>query len=132
MSSDAAEFASPDITVVVDALTKASAVAVEDVTAVVAKGALNIKTDAARRVSGLKHAPAYPRSITYDMYVTFAGPSAEIGPDKNKRQGALGNILEYGTTKNAPIPHMGPAADAEEPKFVSALETLAVEALGLE
>lgn len=124
-------FDAPELRVVVDAINKASRVAVPDAAAVVGKGALNIKKDAARRVTGLKHAPAYPRSITYDLYTSLTGPAAEVGPDKNKRQGALGNILEYGTTKNAPIPHLGPAADAEEPRFAKALEDLAVKALGL-
>lgn len=105
--------------------------ALAQVRAVVAKGALNIKNDAAARASGIAHAPAYPRSITYDMHFSLSGPSAEIGPDKSRRQGALGNILEYGTSKNAPRPHMGPAANAEEPKFAKALEDLAVKATGL-
>jgi hypothetical protein len=84
---------------------------------VVERGAFNIKKDAAARVSGLAHAPAYPYSIGYEMH----GLAAEIGPDKDRRQGALGNILEYGTSKNAPIPHMGPAIEAEAPKFEAAL-----------
>lgn len=116
--------------VMLDALTKATRVTPVAAMAVVAKGALNIKADAARRVSGLKHAPQYPRSITYDTYVSLTGPSAVIGPDKARPQGALGNILEYGTTKNAPIPHLAPAADAEAPRFEAALEALAVKALG--
>jgi len=101
------------------------------VRAVVQKGALQIKTDARRRISGHPHAPAYPSTITYD---TKAGPTsaeAEIGPEKGKRQGALGNVLEYGTVKNAPIPHIRPAADEELPRFERALEDLAVKGLGL-
>ncbi len=98
------------------------------VEAVVKKGALNIKKDAARRISGLAHARAYPRSITYDM-LPGINPAAEIGPDKSRRQGALGNILAYGTAKNPPHPHMRPAAGAELPKFEKALEDLAVKAL---
>ncbi len=99
------------------------------VTAVVAKGALNIKNDAAQRVSGLRHAPAYPKAITYDTGISLSGPFADIGPDKSKRQGALGNLLEFGSKKNAPRPHMAPAAEAELPKFEAALEALAVKAL---
>lgn len=95
------------------------------------KGALNIKTDAARRISGLAHAPAYPRSITFDVYPIWRGVVAEIGPDKDKRQGSLGNILEYGTVKNAPRPHLGPALEAEQPRFEAAIAALAVRALGL-
>lgn len=84
---------------------------------VLAKGALNIKNDARKKVEGLAHAPHYPRSITYSTGVTAGVAWAEIGPDKDKRQGALGNILEYGTSKNPPYAHLGPALDAEAPNF---------------
>lgn len=96
------------------------------VRAVVARGALNIKTDARRRISGHPHSPAYPSSITYDIRVGPTSAEAEIGPDKQRRQGALGNILEYGTVHNAPIPHIRPAAEQELPRFERALEELAV------
>ncbi len=96
---------------------------------VVEKGALNIKNDARRRAGGLRHAPAYPASITYDTRRGLRGPEAEIGPDKGKRQGALGNLLEYGSVKNGPIPHMAPAAEAEGPKFERALEDLSAQLL---
>jgi hypothetical protein len=112
-----------------DVLAHAADVALAEARKVVQKGALNIKTDARRRASGLRHAPAYPSSITYDSHETASGGWAEIGPDKGRRQGALGNILEYGTPKNAPIPHMRPAAEAELPKFAKAMEDLAVKAL---
>lgn len=90
---------------------------------VVARGALNIKNDARRRVSGHGHLPAYPYSITYDLLAGVVG--AEIGPDKRRNQGPLGNIIEYGGLREAPIPHMGPAADKEMPGFRDALEKLA-------
>jgi hypothetical protein len=109
----------------VKAFVRVQAAAVPAVDGVVAKGALNIKTDAARRASGIAHAPAYPRSIGYDLFHTPWTSQAKIGPDKDKRQGALGNILEYGTVKNAPVPHLNPALDAEEPRFVKALGDVA-------
>ncbi|QDY06164.1 hypothetical protein FJK98_02460 [Micromonospora sp. HM134] len=111
------------------ALNRAQSRSVPEVEKVVAKGSLNIKRDAARRVSGLKHAPAYPAAIGYDLYHGLTTVRSEIGPDKEKRQGALGNILEHGTRNNAPIPHLGPAMDAEEPRYVQALEDLAQDLL---
>jgi hypothetical protein len=128
--SQTVKFDFSETRVMLDAISKATAVTPAATMAVVVKGALNIRDDARRRVSGLRHAPQYPRSITVDTYVSLSGPSAVIGPDKAKPQGALGNILEYGTTKNAPIPHLAPAAEAEAPRFEAALETLAVKALG--
>ncbi|MEU1240044.1 hypothetical protein ABZ388_06765 [Micromonospora parva] len=103
--------------------------AVDEGRKVVSKGALNIKKDARRFASGIAHAPAYPYSIGYDTKASGTTVSAEIGPDKDKRQGALGNILEYGTVNNAPFAHLGPALDAEGPRFVAALEKLAVDLL---
>jgi hypothetical protein len=131
MPSQSLKFTTDEVAAYADLLAKAPGVAAADARAVVAKGALNIKQDAARRASGLRHAPAYPRSISYDTHVTAASAWAEIGPDKTRRQGALGNLLEYGSVKNAPIPHMRPAAEAELPRFEKAMEALAVKALGL-
>jgi len=91
---------------------------------VVSKGALNIKNDWRGRSSGLAHAPAYPASIGYDPYEEAGFIGAEIGPDKNKRQGPLGNILEFGTSKNAPRLDGQQALAAEEPRFIAALEAV--------
>lgn len=96
---------------------------------VVSRGALNIKRDAQGRVQGLKHAPAYPRSISYDTEVTATGAEAEVGPDKHRRQGALGNLIEFGSVNNPPNPHMIPAADAELPRFEKAMTDLGARML---
>ncbi len=95
--------------------------------AVVFKGALNVKRDARQFASGLRHAPHYPYSISFDMLDEPGSIGAEIGPDKDHPQGALGNILEYGTAKNPPFAHLGPALDREGPKFLAALEQLATD-----
>jgi hypothetical protein len=110
-------------------LTKAQSRSVVEVDKVVARGAYNIKQDAIRRISGHPHLPAYPRSITYDLFHWPGSSRAEIGPDKDRRQGSMGNIIEYGTTNNAPLPHLGPALEAEGPKFARALEQLGVDLL---
>jgi hypothetical protein len=101
----------------------------EEAAKVVEKGALNIKQDAQRRIGRPAHAPAYANAISYDMRRAMRGPEAEIGPDKNKRQGDLGNLLEYGSTNNSPRPHVAPAAEAEVPKFEQAMEDLAASLL---
>ena len=97
----------------------------DKVRAALAVSAFDIKRRARARVDGLAHAPAYPASIDFEVGRTLLGMQAEIGPDKGKRQGALGNILEYGTRNNAPIPHLGPALQAEIPGFVRAIERIA-------
>lgn len=98
---------------------------------VVQRGALNIKRGTQKRWSGHAHAPALPRAVTYDTHDTLTGASAEIGPDKDKRQGALGNLFEYGSVKNAPIPGLAPELALEEPKFLKALGDLGERAAGL-
>lgn len=97
---------------------KAGAVAYE----VVEHGAVNVKKGWRERWSGLDHAPRIPAAIGYDMRIYFgSGIEASIGPDKNAPQGALGNLLEYGSVNNAPIPGGAPALEAEGPGFERAL-----------
>jgi hypothetical protein len=95
-----------------------------EVMAVVSRGAVQIKKDWAQRWGGLKHAPALPRSIGYDLFATPLRVGADIGPDKNKPQGALGNLVEFGSLNNSPRPGGSPALDAEAPKFIAAMEAL--------
>jgi hypothetical protein len=130
--SDGVSFEKTQITHLVDAITKASGPAVRDVAAVVAKGANNIKRDAARRISGHPRFRGLPSAINYDLYNSLKGPAAEIGPDHARRQGQFGGIAEYGSPTSPPLPYMAPAGEAEEPKFAKAIEDLAVKALGLE
>lgn len=101
-----------------------------EVEKVVGRGALNIKIGARRRIGRPAHAPAYGYSIGYDLTRWGMGAIAEIGPDKGRRQGALGNLLEYGSVNNAPIPHIRPAADEELPKFERAMDDLGEKLLG--
>lgn len=103
--------------------------ALAGVSQVVAKGALNIKDGWRRSASGLVHAPAYPASITYDEDVSAEGASAEIGPDKDKKQGPLGNLIEFGSSKNPPHLDGQKALDAEEPRFIAALEALSEDSV---
>jgi hypothetical protein len=125
------EFDSHEVTVFADAINKASQVAPADAEKVVFVGAIHIKKDAARRISGHRRWRRLPYSIDFDTYRSLKGPAADIGPNHAKGQGALGNIPEYGTPTSPPIPYMRPAADAEQPRFEKAMEALAVKALGL-
>ncbi len=95
--------------------------ALPEVRRVVQKGALNIKKDWRQAWSGLDHAPRLPYAVTYDTEEKRTSVTAEIGPDKDKRQGALGNLIEYGSVNNAPIPGGAKALRAEEPRYEKAL-----------
>ena len=94
--------------------------------AIVTRGALNVKNgwrDNAIATSG-KHARAYPYSVSYDVKPIPGGAQAEIGPDKGKKQGALGNLLEYGSSKNRPHNDGGRALLAEAPRFAAQVAAL--------
>lgn len=97
--------------------------------AVVSKGSLNIKTEARRNAPGHDAAKHYPSSINYDVEVTGDIIEGEIGPVKGRRQWGLGNLLEYGSENNPPYPHLEPALDHEEPRFVRACEDLSAEVI---
>lgn len=103
-------------------LGKGNAKVVRDTRAAIEVGARALKKAAQKRVTGLAHAPSAPDAITYDLH----GLNAEIGYDKSRRQGALGNILEYGTAKNGPIPALGPALTEVGPAYVEAIIASAV------
>lgn len=100
-----------------------------ELAAVVSKGALNVKNDWRANASGLPHAPAYPASITYDIAKAPGRIEAEIGPDKNKRQGALGNLIEFGSANNPPHLDGARALAAEAPRFVEACAEAAQRAV---
>jgi hypothetical protein len=103
-----------------------------DARAVTARGALNIKNNwraNARQTAG-KHGKLYPRSIGYDL--APYGPDltmATIGPDKAGPQGALGNLLEYGSVNNPPHNDGGRALATEMPAFLAQMELLAARGL---
>lgn len=111
---------------------EAAGIAPAEARKVVQRGALNIKRDWRKAWTGLSHAPRLPYAVGYDTQITPAGAVAEIGPDKDleNKQGALGNLIEYGSVNNAPKPGGAPALKAEEPKFLQALEDLALRSIG--
>jgi hypothetical protein len=114
---------------VVAALQRAPGALQRNVRTAVERTARTVRDDARSRISGHRYLPRYPISITYDITAAPAGVAAEIGPDKARPQGALGNIIEYGTSKNAPLPHLGPALDAAEPDVEAGINAAVQDAL---
>jgi hypothetical protein len=96
---------------------------------VLVRGVINIKRDAKRRIGRPAAAPYYAASITDDVRQGGDYVEVEVGPDKNRRQGALGNLLEFGSVNNGPIPHMAPATDKELPVIERYLDGLVAELL---
>ena len=89
-----------------------------EVADVVKDTARTIRDDARSRAPSGPHTRHYPSSITGEVTTWGRGARAEIGPDKGLTQGPLGNLLEFGSVNNAPIPHLAPALDAAEPGFL--------------
>lgn len=78
---------------------------------------------------GIGHAPHFPKSITDEMKPGLGVIGAEVGPDKDLRQGALGNILYFGTAKNAAVLDINGPLDREEPKLSKAAADALLELL---
>jgi hypothetical protein len=122
------------VTRLAEDLEHAPARCVAAVTPVIKRGAYNIKRDAFWRIQavvsgGAGYARQYPYSITYDVHVAPTRVAAEIGPDKDKPQGALGNLLEYGSANNPPYPHLTPAFNTEVKRAEVALSRAALKAI---
>ena len=96
---------------------------------VVEKGALNIKNDWRASVAGSEHFKHLQYAVGYDRERDVDSVGAVIGYDKDRVQGPLGNIREFGTADVAGHLDGQRALLAEEPRFVAALETAAEEAI---
>ncbi|GIG63612.1 hypothetical protein Lfu02_79840 [Longispora fulva] len=106
-------------------LSRAASRALPETEAVVTRTAELVTQGWRARWAGIGHAPALPAAVGFDLYHLPGSVRARIGPDKNARQGALGNIFEYGTVNNPPIPGGAPSLDEQAPAFASALDALA-------
>ena len=98
-------------------LGKASREVFKEAEKVTEKAAHNIKTtmaDDAKSSGTYRH---FAGSISYDRAMSVGQIGYEIGPDKDRTQGALGNILYFGTSKNAPVLDVEVGLRKEAPEF---------------
>lgn len=93
---------------------------------VVGRGANNIKNQMRDEAKDNGHYKHFHRSISYDL---ISDLKAEIGPDKERVQGALGNILYIGTSNNAPVLDLEGPLRREAPRFELALADVAEDVL---
>ena len=89
--------------------------------------AAKIKKDMARdfEAAGGQHARHVHRAVDYQVN----GLRAEIGVNKDKPQGALGNVLAFGTVNNAPLLDIARSMRAELPHAEKALADEIAKAL---
>lgn len=78
----------------------------------------NIEREAKESAPKGGHVKNYARMITTSQTATPWSVEVEVGP-RQSGQGALGEILEFGTSRNAPHPHLMPAADNEIPVWLN-------------
>jgi hypothetical protein len=94
--------------------------------AVVAETATVVRDDLRQAAKGHPKARHFPSAITHDV----RGLTAEIGPDKGKRQGALGNLLYFGSVNNAPVlPAPSTALERVRPLFEAGIAEAATAGL---
>ncbi len=95
------------------------------VAAVVLKGAVNIKTQMAAEAASSGTTRHFAGAISYDATDEGLGAVGYvIGPDKDRPQGPLGNILYFGTRDRAPVLDLMGPLEAEEPRFIAALQAV--------
>ena len=82
----------------------------------VIKTAADIERDA--KIAAPVDTGALRNSISYEL--RDDGLTAEVGPTVH-----YAPFLEYGTSRMAPRPYLGPAADRHVPRFEKAIESLA-------
>lgn len=99
---------------------------------IVGQGMNNVRGDARKRLraSRFAHLPHLPRSFDYDVTTTGYVITGEAGANRDKLQGGLDPLIEYGSPTSAPHPHWAPALEAEVPKFEKYVGLLVEEEFG--
>lgn len=95
---------------------------------------MNMKQEAQASVRSARgHIPHIADSIDYDVETRQNGVYGEVGYNRNKVQGNLGHIIEYGRASydapNAPQRNVGKAADNNMEDFISGVRKAAIDAL---
>lgn len=92
-----------------------------EVSAIVQRGANNIKRQQQSEARASRHFKGFASAISYDMILKTGTIGAEIGPVKGA-PGSLANIAYFGTSRGGgTVADPQNALDAEAPKFEKAL-----------
>ena len=117
---------SADLTSLIAALAKAPDEATDAARGVLQKGALNIKNALNQQAAGSRHFKGMAGSVTYDTEIHRHSITAEIGPDKDRRGGALGNLFFFGGANGGGTGDLDAPLREEEPRMAKFLD----EAMG--
>ena len=98
--------------------------AYDQVNAVISKAAVNVKSEMIADVSKSRHFRGMAGSITYEHHNTRGVIRREVGPDKGRRGGALGNIYYFGTSRGGGTGDIEKPLNTEEPRLMSAMQSL--------
>lgn len=101
--------------------------AVADVDAVLKKGAQNVKDEMVADARGSMHFKGMAGAISYDSAYRIGTPRYEVGPDKGRKGGALGNIYYFGTSRGGGSGDIEKPLRSEEPRLLKALADLGDE-----
>lgn len=104
-------------------LGKAPGKAVKPLDAVVKRGAQNLKDEYNGQFSRSRHFKGAAGSVTYDSTTSIGRIAYEVGPDKERRGGALGNIFFFGGANGGGgTGDLDGPVDAEEPRMLENIE----------
>lgn len=98
--------------------------AFDDVDGVISKGAVNVKGEMIADVAASPHFKGMAGSITYDSQNARNVSRREIGPDKGRRGGSLGNIYYFGTSRGGGSGDIEKPLRSEEPRLLAAMNAL--------
>ncbi|MCR6706553.1 MAG: hypothetical protein NVV66_18320 [Cellulomonas sp.] len=102
-------------------LSRAASQAVDVVEPVLEHGALNIKNGLVEDAEASTHFKGMAGALSYDRVGFASRIGFEIGPDKDRRGGALGNIAYFGTPRGGGTLDLDGPLTAEEPRLVASL-----------
>lgn len=113
-----------EVSAVANGLGRIAARVLPDVDAVLKRGAQNIKEGMAADAAASPSFEPMAGSITYDSRYGVGRAQYEIGPDKARRGGALGNIYYFGTSRGGGTGDLDKQLNLEAPRTLDFLEQL--------
>lgn len=121
-----------DVRKLATSLGKIAGSSVKDVDGVMKKGAQNVKEEMEADIRTSRHfvgkkGPGLESSISYDSAYGVGGVRYEVGPDKSRPGGALGNIYYFGTSRGGGSGDIEKPLRSESPRLEKALGDLADE-----